>query len=287
MSNFIKFLLMALAWGLLWLVSYYGCVKPEYCPDDQVAVTTPATPAPVPAVIDNYSIVSNYGSNDVLTGSLWDAERDALLAKYQSNPNQALEITGLYYDGEAAPSGAENMGLYRAGQIRDLMVAQGIPADNIRLLSRKVSGANPADGDRFDAGDFAWGTMAAAGAPDKPELVQVSSDEIKIRFPFNKSTKNLGSEVENYLKTLAARVKESKETISITGHTDNVDSDAFNMGLGQQRADFVKQRLRSYGVDASLISTSSKGESDPEASNATDSGRKLNRRAVVRLNRAQ
>jgi len=129
--------------------------------------------------------------------------------------------------------------------------------------------------------------MAAANAPDKPELVQVSSDEIKIRFPFNKSTKDLGSQVENYLKTLAARVKESKETISIVGHTDNVDDAAFNMRLGQQRADFVKQRLISYGVSSSLISTSSKGLSDPEATNATEAGRKLNRRAVVTLNRAQ
>lgn len=286
MSNLLKFILMALAWGLLFLASYFGCIKPEYCPDDQAAITAPVTPAP--AVTDDYSIVSSYGSNDVLAGSLWDAERDALFAKYQSDPNQALEITGMYYDGETSPSADyENMGLYRASQIRDLMIAQGIPSDNIRLLSRKVSGAKPADGDQFDAGDFAWGTMASADTPNTPELVEVSQTEIKIRFPFDKSTKTLGMEVENYLQTLAARVKESQETITIVGHTDNVDSDAYNMRLGLQRADFVKQRLLSYGVASSLISTSSQGESDPEASNATAGGRKLNRRAVVTLNKAQ
>jgi len=59
------------------------------------------------------------------------------------------------------------------------------------------------------------------------------------------------------------------------------------MRLGQQRADFVKQRLLSYGVASSLVSTSSKGESDPEASNSNSDGRKLNRRAVVTLNKAQ
>lgn len=286
MSNLLKFILMAVAWLIFTALTFYTCVKPECCaPAEETTTTQPVAPPPV---TDNYAIVSSYGSSDVLTGSLWDAERDALFAKYQSDPNQALEITGLYYDGETSPSADfENMGLYRAGQIRKMMVAKGIPADNIRLLSRKVSGAKPADGDQFDAGNFAWGTMASAGTPNTPELVEVSSDQIKIRFPFDKSTKTLGNQVENYLETLAERVKESKETINIVGHTDNVDSDAYNMRLGQQRADFVKQRLLSHGVASSLISTSSMGESDPEASNSTADGRKLNRRAVVTLNRAQ
>jgi outer membrane protein OmpA-like peptidoglycan-associated protein len=282
MSNLLKFVLMALAWGVFFLMTFHGCIKEEYCPaDDGVAITAPAP------VTDDYSVVSSYGSNDVLTGSLWQAELDALHAKFQQDPNQALEVTGRYYEGETAPAGFENMGFYRADQIKQLLVARGIPADNIRPLSRLVSGAKPVGDATFTAGSFGWGTMVAAGEPDKPELVEVSSTEIKIRFPFSKATKNLGNEVENYLKTLAERVKTSRETITIVGHTDNVDSDAFNMGLGQQRADFVKDRLLSYGVDAALISTSSKGESDPEDTNTTAAGRKNNRRAVVNLNEAQ
>jgi outer membrane protein OmpA-like peptidoglycan-associated protein len=284
MSNIIKFILMALAWIVFFLMTFYGCIKEEYCPaDDGAAITAPA-PAPV---TDNYSIVSSLGSNDVLTGSLWQAELDALYAKFQEDPNQALEVTGRYYEGETAPAGFDNMGFYRADQIKQLLVARGIPAGNIRALSRLVSGAKPAGDATFAAVNFGWGTMVTEGEPDKPELVEVSSTEIKIRFPFSKATKTLGTEVENYLKTLAERVKTSGETISIVGHTDDVDSDAFNMVLGQQRADFVKARLRSYGVNASLVSTSSKGESQPEASNATAAGRKLNRRAVVTLNKAQ
>ncbi|WP_020569446.1 OmpA family protein [Neolewinella persica] len=284
MSNFIKLILMALAWGLFFLLTFYGCIKEEYCPaDDGAAITAPA-PAPV---TDNYSIVSSYGSNDVLTGSLWQTELDALYAKFQQDPNQALEVTGRFYEGETAPAGYENMGFYRADEIKKLLVARGIPEGNIRTLSRLISGARPTGDDKFAAGNFGWGTMAVEGEPDKPELVEVSDTEIKIRFPFDQSTKTLGKEVEDYLKVLAERVKTSNETITIVGHTDNVDSDAYNMRLGQQRADFVKARLRTYGVDAGLISTSSKGESQPESSNATAEGRQLNRRAVVTLNKAQ
>ncbi|MFK8164763.1 MAG: OmpA family protein [Lewinella sp.] len=284
MSNLIKFILMALAWGLFFLMTFYGCIKEEYCPaDDGAAITAPA-PAPV---TDDYSIVSSLGSNDVLTGSLWQAELDALYAKFQQDPNQALEVTGRYYEGEAAPEGFENMGFYRADEIKQLLVAKGIPEGNIRMLSRLISGAKPAADARFAAGNFGWGTMVVEGEADKPELVEVSNTEIKIRFPFDKSTKTLGKEVEDYLETLAERVKTSGETITIVGHTDNVDTDAYNQRLGQQRADFVKARLRSYGVDAGLVSTSSRGESEPESSNATAAGRKLNRRAVVTLNKAQ
>ncbi|MEM9929516.1 MAG: OmpA family protein [Bacteroidota bacterium] len=285
MSTLTKFIVMMVAWLLFTLLTFYTCVKPECCGDGEGAADNTEQVVAPPAVTDDYSIVSKYGAAEVLTGSKWAAERDALLARFNSDPNQALDVTGLYYSGEAAPAGFENMGLYRAKEIKKLLMAAGIPAANIRTLSRLVSGDAPAADDTFDAGNFAWGTLAVEGEPEKPELVEVSSDEIKIRFPFNKSTRDLGTQVENYLKTLAERVKQSNETISIVGHTDNVDSDAFNLRLGQQRADFVKGRLMSYGVPDNLISTSSKGESEPEATNETAAGRRLNRRAVVRLNR--
>lgn len=280
MSNLIKFILMALAWLLFTLLTFYTCVKPECCGEGEVI---PVEQPVVPAVTDDYAIVSSYGSEDVLTGSQWAAERDALLAKYQADPSQALEITGHYYAGENAPAGFADMGLYRAEQIKKLMVDAGIPADNIRTLSKMLPDPAPAAGELWDAGNFAW----ASTDQSKPQVVEVADNEIKILFPFDKSTKDLGTDVENYLKTLAERVAQTKETISIVGHTDNIDTDAYNMVLGQKRADFVKQRLMRYGVDASLISTSSKGESQPEASNETEDGRYRNRRAVVTLNRAQ
>jgi len=247
MSNLLKFFLMALAWAVLWAASYYGCVKPEYCPEDEVAVTAPVTPAPAP-VTDDYAIVSSLGSNDVLTGSQWAAERDALLAKYNANPNDILEIYGHYYDGEAKPDGYDNMGFLRAEEIKKLLVDAGIPAASIQTLARKLSGGPPADGKLFDAG-----------------------------------VKKLSANTEDYLQKLGERLKQTNEKVTIVGHTDYVDTDAFNMRLGQKRADFVKERLVSYGAPANRITTSSKGESEPEADNKTAAGRRLNRRAEITL----
>lgn len=268
---------MALAWALLWAASYYGCVKPEYCPDDQVAVTAPVTPAP-PAVTDDYAIVSSLGSTDVLTGSQWAAERDALLARYNANPTETLEVYGHYYEGEVPAPGDKALGQARADKIKQLLVDAGIPAASIVALPRKISTGSPEKGNLWDTGTFAWNKPDAAD-----QVVELDKDQIKIRFPFNESVKKLSAGTESYLEKLAQRLKQTNEKVNIVGHTDWVDTDAFNMRLGQKRADFVKSRLVSYGAPANRITTSSKGESDPEADNNTAAGRRLNRRAEITL----
>jgi OOP family OmpA-OmpF porin len=283
MSTILKFLLMALAWAVLFLGTYYGCITKEYCPPGE----NQEVADPPPAVANDYALASSYGSDDVLTGTQWSSMLQGLLDKFNADPTQALEVTGYYHNGENAPEGFENMGLYRADEIKKLLIAKGVPGDNIRMLSQLLTGDRPADRELFDAGKFGWGKMSNAATPNAPELVKVDKDEVKIRFPFDKAAKTLGKEVEDYLKTLAARVKASNETIAIIGHTDNVDTEAYNMKLGQKRADFVRDRLISYGVNSSLISTSSQGENSPESSNASAEGRRINRRAIVTLNRAQ
>jgi len=204
MSSIMKFFLMALAWLLFTLLTFYTCVKPECCgADGDLGAVAPTEQPVAPAVSDDYAIVSSYGSNEVLTGAEWDPMLQGLLDRYNSDPNQALEVTGYYYDGETAPAGFDNMGFFRADEIKNLLVARGIPADNIRMLSEKLSGARPAGDKLFEAGDFAWGRMATDDAP-AAELVDVGDGVVKIRFPFDKSTRDLGSEIEGYLKTLAA-----------------------------------------------------------------------------------
>ncbi len=285
MSNFVKFILMALAWLVLYFGTYYGCIQPEYCPETP---TVTVDPSPVP--VDEYTLRSSMNSPDILKGALWESELQSLYDRYQRDPKQALEVTGYYFPGEKAPDEFSSMGLYRAEEIKQLLIAKGVPADNIRGLDRQKSGAAPAAGEPFDIAGFAWARMTGDDDEDdkpKVEIVEVSDAEFDIRFPFSKNTAELNAEAEAYLKKLAERVAQTKETISITGHTDNVDSEAFNMQLGQQRADFIRERLVAYGVDANLIDVSSQGLNSPKASNATAEGRRINRRATILLNKTQ
>jgi len=285
MSNLLKFFLMALAWAVLWAASYYGCVKPEYCPEDEVAVTAPVTPAPA-AVTNDYEIVSQTGSADVQTGSLWEPELNGLLAKYKADPTQQLEVYGHYYEGEVPAPGDRALGQSRADAIKAILAGAGIPAASITATPRALTSAVPPAGELWDAGAFAWVMAAEEGQEDK--VTEISSDQIKINFPYNASSTRLSNNTEAYLKTLAQRMTETNETVAIVGHTDVRGRDNYNMTLGQKRADFVKTRLMSYGVPANRISTSSMGETRPEIPNAsTDAQHYENRRAILTLNRVQ
>lgn len=69
--------------------------------------------------------------------------------------------------------------------------------------------------------------------------------------------------------------------IAITGYTDSVGTDAYNMKLGMARAQSVETYLAAHGVDASRMAADSKGKADPVAPNSTAAGRALNRRVEI------
>ncbi len=66
--------------------------------------------------------------------------------------------------------------------------------------------------------------------------------------------------------------------VLITGHTDNVGNSTSNLALSNERAEAVKQYLIGRNIDASRLSTTGKGDSNPIASNDNEEGRTRNRR---------
>jgi outer membrane protein OmpA-like peptidoglycan-associated protein/tetratricopeptide (TPR) repeat protein len=66
--------------------------------------------------------------------------------------------------------------------------------------------------------------------------------------------------------------------IQINGHTDNVGADAANQHLSEQRAKAVHAYLIGKGIAAKRLKYQGFGESQPIADNATEQGRKENRR---------
>jgi OOP family OmpA-OmpF porin len=101
-------------------------------------------------------------------------------------------------------------------------------------------------------------------------------------YDFNKS--DLKPEGKATLDKIAADLSKIKlEVIIAVGNTDSIGTDAYNMALGQRRAQSVKTYLVSKGVDGSRIYTESKGKSNPVASNATAEGRAKNRRTDIEV----
>lgn len=103
-----------------------------------------------------------------------------------------------------------------------------------------------------------------------------------ITFEFNSArlTANAQRLMENVVAFLRA---DSSIRISISGHTDNKGSDAYNLKLSRDRANEVRDYLIGYGIDGSRLDAAGYGESRPVATNDTDEGREFNRRVEFRI----
>lgn len=100
-----------------------------------------------------------------------------------------------------------------------------------------------------------------------------------VLFDFDKSVLKPEGKAEAD-KVVADLKANAKDTLVIEGHTCNIGTPEYNMGLGQRRADSVKKYLVEQGIDAARITTKSLGLTQPAVANDSPEHRKLNRRAV-------
>lgn len=101
---------------------------------------------------------------------------------------------------------------------------------------------------------------------------------------FDRDTATVCSPGACGLNDLAEMLKKFSGTrVKVDAYTDCMRSEEENLMLSETRAAAVKQVLVTNGVDGSRIIARGWGESKPAASNATEEGRKANRRVTVTL----
>ena len=116
------------------------------------------------------------------------------------------------------------------------------------------------------------------------EGIEVTFDEsnpdgTKAGVYFETNKYNISSNSRLALDKLQKIFAEYPETnILIEGHTDNVGTDTYNLGLSQRRADAVGNSLQAMGISSSRLITRWYGESQPKVANDTDTNRAMNRR---------
>ncbi|WP_223554332.1 OmpA family protein [Pseudomonas sp. BF-R-01] len=118
--------------------------------------------------------------------------------------------------------------------------------------------------------------------------VQRQGDDIKLVMPgaitFNTGSTELSPAAAFNLDKLAGSFKSyADNNVEVTGHTDNVGSNASNIELSQKRAISVGKHLIGQGIDKTRIQVYGAGPSQPIASNGTEEGRAQNRRVEIRL----
>jgi OmpA-OmpF porin, OOP family len=104
-----------------------------------------------------------------------------------------------------------------------------------------------------------------------------------VLFDFDRS--NVKPEAAKILDRLVAFMQENKTSkVTLSGHTDNVGSDAYNQKLSERRVTAVREYVVKKGVDGGRISGQGFGESKPIADNKTREGRSKNRRVEIKVN---
>jgi len=115
---------------------------------------------------------------------------------------------------------------------------------------------------RYDFGGEQAPTPAAA--PYTPPPVQAVAPAPKsylVFFDFNKS--DLTPQAVQIVNQAAANAGPAKVTqLTVTGHTDTVGSDAYNMRLSRRRAESVAAQLEKDGIPLSEIQIVAKGKRD-------------------------
>ncbi len=113
-------------------------------------------------------------------------------------------------------------------------------------------------------------------------------DSLALFFAFNES--DLTPRSLRQLRIVAELLKQSQGKLNISGHTDDVGSEKYNLQLSERRAQAVKEALVSFGVAEGQITTHGLGKSQPRRTYSTDDSEKEidyirgeNRRAEIYL----
>ena len=103
---------------------------------------------------------------------------------------------------------------------------------------------------------------------------------------FASDSADLASGAEAQLQTVASQLNQHPDggKLTIVGHTDDVQDDAYNQTLSEKRANAVKTRLEQLTkLDKWQTSVSGKGESEPKVNDTSDEARAVNRRVEITL----
>ena len=127
-------------------------------------------------------------------------------------------------------------------------------------------------------------------ALDDSTSTQAGGDDVTVTLAsdvtFASDSADLAPGAEAQLQTVSGQLAQYPDggTLTIVGHTDDIQDDAYNQTLSEKRANAVKTRLEQLTkLDKWKTSVSGKGESEPKIKDTTDQARAANRRVEITL----
>jgi|KBSSwiS6_1023812.scaffolds.fasta_scaffold05638_2 OOP family OmpA-OmpF porin len=132
-------------------------------------------------------------------------------------------------------------------------------------------------------------TVPAGSAEDRLANYLASAAPGRILIGFDRITFDTGSavlssdareQIDNIATILRAYPKAS---VMVAGYTDNTGNEAANVTLSRARAEAIGSRLTAQGVAADRLRAEGYGSQNPLADNATEAGRRQNRRVQLEV----
>ena len=164
-----------------------------------------------------------------------------------------------------------------------VITTPAVEPDNTAPATDDQAVTQPATGSQTAAKPAAGGKAVDESSIDRVQLSDLQ-DRVVINFPYSATRRADNDAIDEYLDRLAAYLKSSGGTVTITGHTDFVGESKNNIEMGLRRANGIRDILVKKGVNKSQIKCKSSGESKPVATNDTALGRYKNRRVEIRVN---
>ena len=118
--------------------------------------------------------------------------------------------------------------------------------------------------------------------PQQPQQGACPTSEFTVYFEWDRS--NLNAEATEVIDRAVARARECNAgSITIVGHTDTSGSTQYNAGLSERRAGVVRDALVARGLQAWMMTTQARGETDLARRTADGVREPLNRRTAVTI----
>jgi len=281
MRLFFGFLIFA-AW-ISFARHYFVCQLRGNCGDKQELVDDRERAKTLSLAFNDETILENYDQfyfkEGISKPTLNDnnfAFLDSLAGYLFDNEDKNLNIIGHYLESEKDidldKSIFENIGLVRANNIRQALVEVGVEPERISTDHQPDEGTVLKEPITFELIDR-----------ENTEYIPIQNTVedytiSDVNFESNSDVFNPLESFNNYTDTIALIFEQfPNKTLTIEGHCDATGSEPHNNDLGKRRAESAKKYLIEKGIEAT-ITTVTKGEKEPTATNETENGRAKNRR---------
>lgn len=197
----------------------------------------------------------------------------------QNNLNKQLKITCAYGPTEKNNTIMPDLGLARAELLKQKLIAQKAPADRIVIASEEAPAPLFINDYMIGGTDFTF--MPHRLLPFTVETM-LQTDSVIVYFEGGTTRFTMPAETKIYFENLRQYLLQNPHAgVLLTGHTDNSNTDEYNINLGLNRSNELKAYMVSLGLPENRITTKSKGEAQPAYDNKLEEGRMRNRRVVV------